>query len=893
MILPKQLQNENYRFIPLGYIESDGTISVKKPKNGLTKWSTTNNLKHNDIMITKHNGNIGVVLGIGNLVAIDTDEESFKKDMEVKLNDTFTVQTGSGGKHFYVELIDGPISKFVIFDPIRTDEEGNSIHLGEVQGTGSQVVAPGSIHPNGNIYKVVNDIPIKKINKEELMILFKDYKNDSTKSKPIEVDNELNDLLYNNDDPILKEIKDKLKISDFLKGRGLWSSSQPGPCPMGHPSKGGKCFNVTDEKGMCGCFHCRKSWTLFGIRMALDKIDMGECVKRFCNELRIKPIKDNEETNRTPIEHPREGRLISDVASEYGKVLKDKDEMFYRQELGSVVEIKRLKNETDGKVFEGFSEIEPSEFVTRTEKFIFPYVVKKDKDTNKLYKKSKSISSELSNTILVSNNLQDELKHIKRILTYPLPIIKDGNLTFPKEGFDERFNTWLCNNSPKIDNVNMSLEEANNVIKDIYGEYCFKSKQDFTNAVSALLTPFIKGLYPQFNCRQPCFFFRGNRERSGKDHCQGVTTILYTGEALEEGPVSIGENSVNGSEEFRKKILTLLKLGRVIIHFSNNKGFIDNASLESFLTASTYSDRLLGGNESLKFDNETNISLSGNVGIGLSADLQNRCRFINLHLDIEDANSRKFNRPNLHQYVKDNRNKILSALYTLVRNWVENGSPDGSKVFTSFPEWARIVGGILESAGYDSPCNEDEEINGISINPELTEMKNLFTLCYLRYPEQEIEQSDIKKLLNEKDSGFEHLDLEDKSLQTKFWTKVRKFFNRILSNIRLEVKNSNDRISRVVFKFTKKEQTDTKEDIFRLKTGHLDTLDTSPTQEIENKNNNIIQTPGVKGSHGLQVSKKDDLVFKGEKKEVQTTIKTDENGIEWETIQEGNYVNTQ
>ena len=76
-------------------------------------------------------------------------------------------------------------------------------------------------------------------------------------------------------------------------------------------------------------------------------------------------------------------------------------------------------------------------------------------------------------------------------------------------------------------------------------------------------------------------------------------------------------------------------------------------------------------NLNITLDNEMDFSLSGNVGIGFTADIANRSRFIRLFLDIEDANSREFHNPNLHKWIKENRGLILSALYTLVRNWVD------------------------------------------------------------------------------------------------------------------------------------------------------------------------------------------------------------------------------
>jgi len=87
-----------------------------------------------------------------------------------RLPGTFTVQTGSGGFHYYY-FSPGLRSQVKLFDPVLKDENGEPLHLGEVQALGQQVVGPGSVHPNGNPYKVIRDLPIAIINPDELMTI--------------------------------------------------------------------------------------------------------------------------------------------------------------------------------------------------------------------------------------------------------------------------------------------------------------------------------------------------------------------------------------------------------------------------------------------------------------------------------------------------------------------------------------------------------------------------------------------------------------------------------------------------------------------------------------------------------------------------------------------------
>jgi len=179
------------------------------------------------------------------------------------------------------------------------------------------------------------------------------------------------------------------------------------------------------------------------------------------------------------------------------------------------------------------------------------------------------------------------------------------------------------------------------------------------------------------------------------------------------------------------------------MHFSNNKGHINNSVFESAITSKFWSDRMLGRNEMVNIPNEIDFSLSGNIGVTYTPDLANRCRFINLFLEIEDANSRKFGNPKLHETILKDRENILSALYSLVRNWYDNGKPEGSIPFTSFSDWAEVCGGIMECAGYNSPCITDKNNLEVAGDSETSDMKQLFEICYFAHPNTPIKSINL------------------------------------------------------------------------------------------------------------------------------------------------------
>ena len=498
------------------------------------------------------------------------------------------------------------------------------------------------------------------------------------------------------------------------------------------------------------------------------------------------------------------GRTISDLSNDVADILKDKNILFYKPNSNQIVEVGKIKlRNKEENFYIGFRVIKDKRFITLVEKYANVGEMIKGKFGE--FFMPKSLSTYTAGVVLCSAIIEEALPQIERIFTIPIPIMHNGKLTFPKRGFDERFNSWMNDDAPEI-TQDITLEEAKEIIKKVFSEFCFLKPQDKTNAIAGLLTPFLRGLFKSFNTRTPIIFYKGNRERVGKEYCAGITGLIYDGQAIEETPISSGGDRYGGNnnEELRKKITSALLSGRKRYHSSNNKGYINNAVFEQVTTAEVYSDRLLGKNEIINLPNEMDYSLSGNVGITYTPDLANRCLFVNLFLDMENANAREFKNPLLHEWVKENRGLIISALYSLVQNWIEKKKPNGSVPFASFPNWASVCGGIMETAGYGSPCIPDEDALSLAGDSDTADMKTLFELCFKQYPLQSIKKNQIVSIINDsEDDLFQEIEFGEKKGQIAFGYLLKRFVGRILSDIKLVVENPKSRTSRNEYNFRK------------------------------------------------------------------------------------------
>jgi hypothetical protein len=124
------------------------------------------------------------------------------------------------------------------------------------------------------------------------------------------------------------------------------------------------------------------------------------------------------------------------------------------------------------------------------------------------------------------------------------------------------------------------------------------------------------------------------------------------------------------------------------------------ASLALALTASTWTDRLLGRTEIVTLPQRTIFVGTGN-NIALGGDMPRRCYSIRLDARCSEPwRNRQFRHQNLRGWVTANRGRLLSASLTLARAWFVAGCPKSrSPTLGSFEDWCRITGGILEFAG--------------------------------------------------------------------------------------------------------------------------------------------------------------------------------------------------
>lgn len=247
MEIPNQLQKDSIGFVKL----------ITHSKNPIEKDWPNKPCSYRDIQSwINQGGNYGVLGGHGGLIIIDADDPEITKLVKEKLPDTFTIKSPLKGSHFYYYC--SGIEKKIIL-------KKEDVHFGEIISKGSQVVGPGSIHPDtGTEYKVINDVEIQEVNSEQILSELREY---------IPLDTPSVDTGIEIGDVKITDILSRNNIQCQQSGTRLW---------CGHPVHGStnnNNFNVDSVKNVWHCFRCSSGGGALSLIAVLERIiDCSEAV---------------------------------------------------------------------------------------------------------------------------------------------------------------------------------------------------------------------------------------------------------------------------------------------------------------------------------------------------------------------------------------------------------------------------------------------------------------------------------------------------------------------------------------------------------------------------------------------------------------------------------------
>lgn len=221
-------------------------------------------------------------------------------------------------------------------------------------------------------------------------------------------------------------------------------------------------------------------------------------------------------------------------------------------------------------------------------------------------------------------------------------------------------------------------------------------------ALHGLLTAAIRASLPT----APGVGFDAPAAGSGKTLLARCIGIMATGEEPSILPPA------DTDEETRKRLFAALREGHRVVLWDNVREPLGNAALDSFLTAGTFADRILGSSETASLPNRALFIATGN-NLRLSSDTCRRVLLARIDAETETPYTRDFSFDPA-QHVARHRLALVAAALTIIRAYITAGRPKVAAGRTaSFELWDDLVrqplcwlAGLVERANADTPAAE-------------------------------------------------------------------------------------------------------------------------------------------------------------------------------------------
>jgi len=277
-----------------------------------------------------------------------------------------------------------------------------------------------------------------------------------------------------------------------------------------------------------------------------------------------------------------------------------------------------------------------------------------------------------------------------------IPTVRADGMIHDTPGYDPVSRIWY---SPEMKIASIpdkptakDVAQARRAILRLFKEIPFVPEGGgLAGAIACLLEqivrPMIKGPRPLYAFDAP-----SGGQGTGKTLLAKTIQAIITGER--PGTKGFGRRE----EEIEKRIVSYLKQGYPFIILDNISRVVSSDALSIIATSETYSTRLLNTNDAPEFPQTATWCLTLNEG-RFDADVARRVVLVKLDTYLEKPTARQnFEIPDLVTYALENRSEVIRACLILARSWVTSGRP-GTKVhMSSFENWCKVIGGILDHA---------------------------------------------------------------------------------------------------------------------------------------------------------------------------------------------------
>jgi hypothetical protein len=285
--------------------------------------------------------------------------------------------------------------------------------------------------------------------------------------------------------------------------------------------------------------------------------------------------------------------------------------------------------------------------------------------------------------------------------------------------------------------------------KEILSDFPFTDESDKSHFLAALFQPFIRMM---ITGPTPLYLISASSPGSGKSLLAKCLSIIVIG-------AEVSSRVLSRSEDERRKMITAeLISGRSIILLDNldedptngskKNDRLNSPSLASVLTATEYSDRLLGQSRTVHLPNRCLWLMTGNNPV-LSLELSRRCALIRLEPSTSQPwliPTENLRHPDLSNWIQENRMKLLEVTLEVIKSWLDAGKPIvNSKKLGSYESWSVIMGSLLSYLGQKDFLMNQQKIER-AVDPKEEACMELVELWFKKFKFKQVSASDILTL---------------------------------------------------------------------------------------------------------------------------------------------------
>jgi len=240
------------------------------------------------------------------------------------------------------------------------------------------------------------------------------------------------------------------------------------------------------------------------------------------------------------------------------------------------------------------------------------------------------------------------------------------------------------------------VQSAVDALLEVVADFPFAQPEHRSACLAGVLTPLSRRA---FVGPSPLFLIDSNVRGSGKTLLTDAISIVTSGRRMAR------MTWPRDDDELRKRITALAVAAEWLILIDNIVGAFGSASLDAVLTATTWTDRVLGKSEVVARIPLTAVWYATGNNVILEADTVRRVLHIRLETLEENPEERSdFQHPDLLGWVRRERPRLAVAALTILRGYVAAGRPDmGLSPWGSFEGWSDLVRQALVWAGQPDP----------------------------------------------------------------------------------------------------------------------------------------------------------------------------------------------